>query len=250
MVDEQPLTKADLQVFLAALQQETDTKLATQRADLLKEFDTRENKIHSSYAKQLKKAGVNTQALADDDEDAPLTHKPTKKELEMQANIEKLVRERDEEKATAKAATQKQAIIDQLIKSGFKNESVDTLHKLFRTDNLISEDEDGNLMLKVTPENSKAKVSLPLEDALKHYSKSNEGKLFIAPLGTQGSGAKTNNSSNSNNTDNSQNNKTPLGRERPKWAQIATVDWAAVSKDQGDGGSDGGAGMFAPPFER
>lgn len=237
-------TKSEITVLLAALKQENEANLATQRTELTKEFEVIANKIHSSYAKQLKKAGIATQS-DNDDEDAP-THKPTKRELEMQTNIEKLVRERDEEKAIAKAATQKQAIVDQLLKGGFKQEAVETVHKLFRADNLISEDAEGNLLLKVTPTNSQARVSLPIAEALKHYGQSNEGKLYLQPLGTNGSGAK----------DAPANKVAPdNGGDNKRGSRNVTVNWDAVSHNllseaSGSEGAVGeGDGSYAPRFD-
>jgi len=236
-------TKSEIQVLLAAMQQESDAKLAAQEAKLLKEFDTQANKIHSSYAKQLKKAGINTAQADDEEEDSP-NRKPTKKELEMQANIEKLVREGEEAKAKAKDATQKQTVIDHLIKSGYKPEAVDTVYKIFRADNLISEDADGNLLLKVQPINSQAKVSLPITDALKHYAQSAEGKNFVPPLGAQGTGAKeTNPTKTTNATDNGGNKR---------GSRNVIVNWEAVSQNQlseQQGTVADGDGSFAPRFE-
>ena len=56
----------DFKTLFASFQQQMDQKLAEQATSLKREFEIHANKIHSSYATKLKKAGI-----SDEDEAAP-----------------------------------------------------------------------------------------------------------------------------------------------------------------------------------
>lgn len=178
-------SKSDLQVLLANFEQ----KLSERDSVFKKELETQANQIHSSYAKKLKKLGVQENASVEEDDESP-TRKPTKRELELQTNLEKLLKEMDDTKARTKAAEMRTKVADALLKSGINPKAVDTLYTLLNAKGAFSEDEGGSLKMKVDVDGG-ANVALPLNDALKHYIKSDEGQLFLAPLGTNGSGAKS-----------------------------------------------------------
>ena len=158
------VSKSDLQVLMATFKQEIAQMQSLHKAEMVE----KENQIHSSYAKKLKKFGVEDKA-EDEAEDAP-SRKFSKREMEMQANVERLVKEIDETKARAKQAEQRTAITDHLIKGGINPKAVDTVYTLLQAKQALVEGEDGILRMKVTVDGG-ATVPLPVADALKHFVK-------------------------------------------------------------------------------
>jgi signal recognition particle GTPase len=214
------VSKSDLQVMMATFEQ----KMTERETSFKKELETQSNQIHSSYAKKLKKLGMDTSSTATSEEDpedvSPTSgRKPSKRELELQTNIEKLVKEMEDTKTRAKQAERRQTVTDQLLKSGVNPKAVDTVYTLFNARDALVEAEDGSLKLKVNVGESASNVALPLTDALKHFMQSDEGQIFQTPLGTNGSGGKTPAAA-----------KTSTDKDIPAYRKI-DVDWAAVSDD-------------------
>lgn len=207
-------SKADLQVMFAAFEQ----KIGDMQKAHKTEMETQANQIHSSYSKKLKKLGLNESTNEEETEESP-TRKPTKRELELQTNLEKLVREMEDSKTRVKMAERKQTVSDQLLKGGINPKAVDTLYTLLNARNAFVDAEDGSLKLKVDVEGG-ANVALPLQDAIKHFVKSEEGQLFMAPLGAAGSGGKTPTTSA----------KAGTGKDVPEYRKI-DVNWNAVADD-------------------
>lgn len=187
MSDDKPnfVSKDDLQVLIASFEQ----KMQDREDNFMKMLEKKENQIHSSYLQKMKKAGLEVTPSTEEDESTP-ARKPTKRELELQDNLEKLLKEMEDTKARTKAAEMRTKVNDTFLKSGINPKAVDSLYTLLNARGALSEDETGSLRMKVDVEGN-ASVALPLADALKRYVQSDEGQLFLAPLGTSGSGAKT-----------------------------------------------------------
>jgi hypothetical protein len=211
MVDnnESAITKADIEVLLATQEQKFSEKLTAREAEFRKELDIQANKIHSSYAKKLKAANVETQE-EDSTEGSP-SRRPTKRELELQENLEKMVRRAEEADKQAILAKQKNTFTDLLLKNGFNPEAVDTVHTLMSAKNAFTE--DGKMKVNVDG----VEVALPFDSAVKQLVKSPEAKFFLAPKGANGSGSKP-----PIPTPSSNGNKPKLD-----------VDWAAIAHDIG-----------------
>jgi hypothetical protein len=221
MVDEKTadyVSKDDLKAFIASFEQ----KMADKETAFKKELEVKENAIHASYAKKLKKLGLDE---ASQDEDSP-DRKPTKREMELQSNVEKLVKRLEEGETRTKMAERRSSVQDQLIKSGINPKAVNTVYDLLNARQVFVEGEDGMLRMKVDAEGIGG-VALPVSDALKHFTKSDEGQLFLAPKMTGGgSGAK-------NTTPSSVSNGTSGDEKKPfnPYGNLE-VDWAAIGREQ------------------
>jgi hypothetical protein len=224
MTDEKDfVSKADLDVFLASLKQE----IAKRDDAMLKEFDVRENKIHSSYAKKMK--AVDKTASEEDVVDDSPSRRPTKRELELQSSMEKLVKELEDNKIRASAAERFKKVNESYLKNGINPKAVDMLYKIHSADQAFTEDEIGNLMMKVSVDGG-AQVSLPIEKAMTYFTKSEQGQLFMAPKGAAGSGAKSQTATTNNGTSNNKQSDVPLYQQviGKDFQTTPEVDWNSV----------------------
>ena len=244
MTDDNKTEQPDFNVLLASFQQQFETKLAEQATTLKKEFEIAANKIHSSYASKLKKAGI-----SEDEDDKPATSKSSAKQAELEAlvrqsneNIEKLMTsltEKDkviEQKENEKLLlTHKGSVVGELVKNGFNTVQAEAVYKLQNVDNAFVPDGKGGFNWKVKANG--LDVALPVQEATKHFLKSDLAETFL-PAKTLGGGTKT-----PNPTDGSSSKDSSTGNRRlPK----VSVDWTAVNHDMHGGSGDG---TTAPPFE-
>lgn len=244
MVDNNPdfITKADLQVLLASVQQDFATKLDTERAEFKKELDIQANKIHSSYVKKLK-------ATEPEGDETP-KGKASKRELELEEivrkNSETMVeflkreQEKDAEVTAAKSevvlANHKNNFTETLIKKGFSPTAVESIFKLQQFDKNFVEDGKGGFNWKVKHQG--LEVALPIAQAAEYFVKSEVAEQFL-PGRTNGGGTKPSNPTFSKDGgDKGSNRRIPT----------VNVDWANVINDM-HGGSSEGDGTFAPPFD-
>lgn len=183
------VTKEDLasllQVSLAGLEQKFSSLIETQSQKYEKDWEIKANKIVSSYANKVKKTDASAEVVDNDDDSKP--RKPTKHELELQANLEKLIKNQEEVAVRAKAAERYKSVSEAIIAGGLSPDSVDTLNTIWNAKNAFIEGDDGVLRLKVDVEGG-ANVALPLPDAIKHFSASKQGQFFVLPKGAKGAG--------------------------------------------------------------
>lgn len=209
------VSKTDLEVLIATF----DQKLQAREEKLLKEFDVRENKIHSSYAKKMKQFAPASDPSDEDVEVSPdktVARKPTKREMELQDSVEKLIKRSEDAEKKALAAAQKNQFSEHLLKNGFAPEALDTVYTLQTAKEAFSQDELGNFQMKVNVDG--ANVVLPIEKAASYFAKSAEAKFFLAPKGVAGSGGKS-------------PAETPSNNGKPK--ERVVVDWNAAAHDMG-----------------
>ena len=220
---EENVSKADLQALMDTFKsqlevqeskaQERETSL---KSSFQKELEVQANKIHSSYAKKLKKLNLEPSDETPDDEttseDGVVRRRPTKHELELQASVEKLVKRAEDGEKRARLANLRSDFTDHAVKNGVNPEAVDTIFTVMQAKGAFQDDgEELGFKLKVNVDG--AQVALPLDSAFKHYVKSPEAKFFLAPKGAAGSG-----STQPNQT------KATDGKPKPR----VEVDWAAI----------------------
>jgi hypothetical protein len=179
------VSKDDLQVLMAQFTQ----KMADQQTEFAKQLDIQANKIHSSYAKKLKNLPSSSLSTEEVNEEAPegaQSRKPTKRELELQDNVEKLVSRLEESDKKARLATQKSSFTDHALKAGFDQTAIDTLWKLQSANNAFVDDGENGFRMKVVHDG--VEVALPLDSAMSKLANTPEAKFFLAPKGIGGSG--------------------------------------------------------------
>ena len=209
-----PVSMADLNALLEAFNSKleiAESKSQEREKAFRAELDLQANKIHSSYAKKMKKLGSQDEETEPDTEG---TRRPTKRELELQDSIEKMIKKSEESERKARVANLRGTFAEQLVKSGVDPEAVDTIFTVMQAKGAFIDDgEDQPFKLKVNVDG--VPVSLPLDSAIKHYVKSPEAKFYIKPIGAAGSGA----------TPKQSVNKSTFTKNT-----AIEVDWAAAAK--------------------
>lgn len=105
---------------------------------------------------------------------------PEKEELKKQV---KMLLDR-QQKADAEAAELKlqTSLRDNFTKHGIDPRHVDHAIAFAKHNQLVRYDDDGSVVMKVN------QIDMPLQDAVAHWVKTDEAKLYLAPRGVQGSG--------------------------------------------------------------
>ena len=220
------VTKAEMQALLTGFFNTFKQEFQT---ELTKDFDSRQNKIHSDYRNKFKKLGLDLDA----------EEQPRKTTSETDEAIQKLLKRAEDADARAAAAEQAATMAkhrnlasELMVKKGINPKALDMIHSLLDSRKSITA--DGKWKVSVDG----AEVALPMEQAVNYFVKSPEVEFFLEPK-TNGGGTKPSNPVDAAR----QGEPNKSGRRLPK----VNVDWSAVVKDQISGSDDGG-GMFAPPF--
>jgi hypothetical protein len=233
--DPKLLTQDDLQVLLTSFKQEMQTSLQTQREELLKEFDIRENKIHSSYQKKLKNVSPDETEHKPKDARVAELEDLVRQSTQSASEFMKQINQRDQMLAESKQRetilSHKNTFTDTLVKAGFEPKTIDAIYKLQQFDKNFVEDGQGGFNWKVKANG--VDVALPLEQAVKHFVKSDLAETFLPPK-TAGGGTKAP----------SETLRTPNPDGHRRLAKVE-VDWGSVNKDMHGGSGDG---TTAPPF--
>ena len=119
----------------------------------------------------------------------PTTQEEPKKEDKfsvLQRQMEAIQKERDAEVAKRKDTELRTSIKDALVKSGVSPHMVKAaMSVLVDSDKVVGYNDDDQIVFKT------ATGDLDLANGIKTWAKSEEGKVFVAPRGTQGSGERS-----------------------------------------------------------
>lgn len=144
------------------------------KTEILAEVDKKNAGLASSLSKEFKK--LSTPSTQDSDEEPK--DKLSLKALQQQiSDLHNQLKEKDEQAFNAKRS---EAVSKAISKSNVLNQS--TFHKLYMLENAsLLKEEDGNWFIDRNGQ------VLSLEESLKNYLNSDDGKLFLPPSGVNGS---------------------------------------------------------------
>lgn len=146
------------------------------KTEILNEVDKKNAGLASSLTKEIKKFTTTSTPSQDSDEEPK--DKLTLKALQQQiSELHNQLKEKDEQAFNAKRS---EAVSKAISKSNVLNQS--TLHKLYMLENAsLLKEENGNWFVDRNGQ------VLPLEESLKNYLNTDDGKLFLPPSGVNGS---------------------------------------------------------------
>jgi hypothetical protein len=162
------------------------------KTEIMTEVNQTTNKALSSYKqdtkKLLSKKNVDTAELEDDVvEDDGVSRKPTKRELALQSNVEKLLERLDTADKNTRLANNKAKFVEVATKAGILPEAIDMVYQL--NSPKFVDIEGVGTMWKVEVGDGLAQ-DLPVEKAINYYVKTPEAKFFLNPKGNKGTGTK------------------------------------------------------------
>lgn len=147
------------------------------------------NGFRKSFRKDFESAlDAKLAAFAPKEEtEMPPAPKPTLKGLDsekedMKKQLKLLMDEKLQREAELAEQRLQTSLRDTLTKHGVDPRHVDHAIAFVQHGKLVKYDDDGNLVMKVN------QIDMPLTDAVNHWVKTDEAKLYLAPRGTQGSG--------------------------------------------------------------
>lgn len=174
------------------------------KQEIMTEVNTSTNKALSSYKqdtkKLLSKNKVDTTDLEDDvveDDGSGVPRRPTKRELALQSNVEKLLERLDTADKNTRLANNKAKFVEVATKAGILPEAIDMVYQL--NSPKFVDIEGVGTMWKVEVGDGLAQ-DLPVEKAINYYIKTPEAKFFLNPKGNKGTGTKPGSSSTTTQT--------------------------------------------------
>jgi DNA repair exonuclease SbcCD ATPase subunit len=172
--DQEPVVEAEGEVKLAV--DDNQHKYDSLAKTIRKTKETFAKEI-AALKEQLTVSKAAGTATPEDEDDINVQLKKYKKE------VDKLSRTLDEEKKTAQAEKDRNAVFATLNELGVLGSK--PLYNHLKAENMISKDEDGNLVFR----SEKNGVEKPLQDGVKEWLSTSEGKMFMPASGASGSGA-------------------------------------------------------------
>jgi hypothetical protein len=153
--------------------------------EILSEVDKKNAGLASSLSKEFKKQSTSTTQDSEEEPKDKLTLKALQQQI---SELNNQLKEKDEQAFTAKRS---EAVSKAISKSNVLSQS--TLHKLYMLENSSAlKEENGNWFVERNGQ------VLPLEESLKNYLNSDDGKLFLPPSGVNGSSSQETKASTAN----------------------------------------------------
>ncbi|MBD2196607.1 MULTISPECIES: hypothetical protein [Calothrix] len=144
------------------------------KTEILSEVDKKNAGLASSLSKEIKKLTTTSPLESDEEPKGNLSLKALQQQI---SDLQTQLREKDEQAYNAKRS---EAVSKAISKSNVLNQS--TLHKLYMMENSSQlKEENGNWFVERNGQ------VLSLEESLKNYLNSDDGKLFLPPSGVNGS---------------------------------------------------------------
>lgn len=108
--------------------------------------------------------------------------KPDPEKEELKKQVKMLLERQSQADAEAARLRVHTALRDTFTKHGVDPRHVEHAIAFAQHSNLVKTDEDGQITMRVN------QIDMPLTDAVQHWVKTDDAKLYLAPRGTQGSG--------------------------------------------------------------